>query len=171
MNPTTGTSVMEGEFEIGNCTEPGAWRVSVELFDAFGNRSTYSAAQLAANGFSHSVNVIALDWTPPSVRVPTTVRHTAALQVTFGEPTLWKGTTNHLTVYAGRTSVPGAWTCKNPAGTVVGCNAEGITVKTASFKPTVNFAIGTTYLVRTSGGIYDVAGNGPAYTRSEFKAT
>jgi hypothetical protein len=168
-----GSGTWKGVVTIPRCSEPGVWTVSVSLTDNAQNSSAYTSAQLKAKHFTTTLTVQALDTTAPNSVVPATVPHASPAVVTFSEPTLWQGTTNPLSIYDSGTfsSVAGAWTCKNTAGTTVGCNADNADVKTASFKPSSNFTAGHKYTISGFGGIYDTSGNGPTYVYGEFKAT
>ena len=158
---------------IPRCSESGTWTGSVTLIDVAGNQTKYTSAQLKAKGYAINLKVTALDIQAPSASVPATVSHTGPIVVTFSEATLWSGSTNPFTVTDESTfsNVGGTWTCKNTGGTVVGCNANGADVKTASFAPSSPLTVGHKYDVNAFGGIYDTSGNGPTYVFATTKAT
>jgi Bacterial Ig-like domain len=164
---TSGT--WRGTLTIPRCSEPGNWSIdSVDVVDRVGNTTTLDAKQLKAMHLPTSILVDALDAVGPAVHGPQTTSRTAAVKLSFTEPTLWKNpaaATIAVTNLNGGSPIAGAWTCKNTAGSVVTCDADGADVLTASWKPSSPLTSGETLSFRSSApasdpvGIYDTSGN------------
>src|SRR3954447_12629853 len=148
---------------VPRCSEPGVWKLQVGIIDAAGNITDYTAAQLKALGLPYRITVQALDVQAPFGHVHKAVPHAGPITVTFTEPTLWKGSTNPVTVYdtTSYVAVAGTWVCSTVGGAAVGCNANGANVVKAEFTPNSAFVTGRKYEVLASHGIYDTSGNGP----------
>ena len=115
-NPLDGT--YRTVITIPQLSEPGAWTASVMTYDQAANTQTYTAAQLAASGFSNTVNQTgAGDTVAPSVVAfsvsPTTIDTSLTNQtLTFSV----RITDDASGVSAGTTAAPSQITMRGPTG-------------------------------------------------------
>jgi hypothetical protein len=155
---------------VPRCGDPGTWTASVVVRDLWGHSVTYSTAALKAKHFAVNLKVNDIDAIAPDVTGPSTLSAGSPVALTFSEPVLFKNSIGStLDVSVDGSTAAGAWVCRNTAGTVVTCDANGAAVKTATFTPTTALTSGqfvdvsakATYPAPT--GIYDLAGNPLGY--------